>query len=173
MHVKKLPGSPESNLPDDAPALTAAMLDDAEVFDGDKFVRRGRGRPPVDSPKEKINARLDQEVLQRLRASGPGWQTRINQGLAMLTAVDQRLWMFIENAISENEKHVEMLRQIVGALEAGTMRSSKNNRDTTQEELERSRIAIAEWQDAIGIMRSTQADLLARYVGRDALAQLS
>ena len=54
------------------------MLDRAEFVDGNKFVRRGRGRPKLASTKEQINIRLDADVLERLRANGPGWQTRVN-----------------------------------------------------------------------------------------------
>ncbi|MGI4943806.1 MAG: BrnA antitoxin family protein [Janthinobacterium lividum] len=79
MLAKKPLGSPDFVDQDEAPELTADMLDKAEVFDGDKFIRRGRGRPPADVRKEKINVRLDPDVLERLRASGPGWQTRINE----------------------------------------------------------------------------------------------
>ena len=88
MLAKKQPGSPETTDPDDAPELTPAMLDRAEVFEGDRFVRRGRGRPRSDAPKETIAIRLDQDVLERLRASGPGWQSRINQMLRRNLALD-------------------------------------------------------------------------------------
>src|SRR5579883_1606253 len=64
--------------PDDAPELTEDMLAGAEVFKGDKFVRRGPGRPKAEVTKEKISVRLDPDVLARLRDSGPGWQSRIN-----------------------------------------------------------------------------------------------
>ncbi len=39
MPTKKPAGSPEWADPDDAPELTEAMLDKAEVFEGDTFVR--------------------------------------------------------------------------------------------------------------------------------------
>jgi uncharacterized protein (DUF4415 family) len=64
--------------PDDAPELTEAMLAQAEVFEGDTFVRRGRGRPRSAAPKEQISVRLDPDVLAALRAAGPGWQSQIN-----------------------------------------------------------------------------------------------
>ena len=64
--------------PDDAPELTAEMLSEAEVFSGDRFLRRGPGRPKAEVTKEKISVRLDADVLARLRESGPGWQSRIN-----------------------------------------------------------------------------------------------
>lgn len=81
MLAKKPLGSHDLVDPDEAPELTVDMLNKAEMFDGDKFVRRGRGRPLADVRKEKINVRLDPDVLERLRASGPGWQTRINDML--------------------------------------------------------------------------------------------
>jgi uncharacterized protein (DUF4415 family) len=37
-----------------------------------------RGRPRVERPKESVTMRLDAEVLDALKASGPGWQTRVN-----------------------------------------------------------------------------------------------
>ena len=42
---------------------------------------RGRGRPKVESPKEKLAIRLDPEVIEAWRASGPGWQTRMGETL--------------------------------------------------------------------------------------------
>jgi uncharacterized protein (DUF4415 family) len=44
-------------------------------------IRRSRGRPPLDSPKKQVSLRLDSDVLDRLRQSGPGWQSRINEVL--------------------------------------------------------------------------------------------
>ena len=40
---------------------------------------RGRGRPKLDAPKRLVSLRLDPEVIERFRATGPGWQSRINQ----------------------------------------------------------------------------------------------
>ena len=34
--------------------------------------------------KSAVNLRLDAKVLAHLRASGPGWQTRVNAALARL-----------------------------------------------------------------------------------------
>ena len=67
--------------PDDAPLLTEGMVKDAEYFEGDRFIRRGRGRPKLNKPKEQINIRLDADILARLRQNGPGWQTKVNQML--------------------------------------------------------------------------------------------
>lgn len=45
-----------------------------------KMVRR-RGRPHVANPKEPATLRLDGDLLQGLRESGSGWQTRVNEVL--------------------------------------------------------------------------------------------
>jgi uncharacterized protein (DUF4415 family) len=39
------------------------------------------GRPRSDSPKVPVKLRLDEVVVDALRATGPGWQTRINDML--------------------------------------------------------------------------------------------
>jgi uncharacterized protein (DUF4415 family) len=54
-------------------------FDRAEVRHGDKIIRRGR--PPLDSPKQAVNLRLDADVLAAYRKTGAGWQTRINDDL--------------------------------------------------------------------------------------------
>lgn len=45
--------------------------------------RRARGRPPgtFTSNKTQVTLRLDRDALDRLRADGPGWQTRINDAV--------------------------------------------------------------------------------------------
>lgn len=40
-----------------------------------------RGRPKVENPKISTTIRLDADVLERFRAEGPGWQSRINDAL--------------------------------------------------------------------------------------------
>ena len=42
-------------------------------------LRRRRGRPRSPSPKQQVTLRLDADVIARLRASGAGWQTRVNE----------------------------------------------------------------------------------------------
>lgn len=78
MPTKKRAGSGDWSDPDDAPELTADMLERAETFDGNVFVPRGRGRPKSAAVKEQISVRLDPDVVAKLREAGPGWQSRIN-----------------------------------------------------------------------------------------------
>ena len=37
-----------------------------------------RGRPPLPEQRPTLNMRIDADVLAALKATGPGWQTRIN-----------------------------------------------------------------------------------------------
>lgn len=64
--------------PDDAPEWTEDQWDRAEIRHGDKIIRRGR---PPGRTKERISLRVDKDVLEKYRASGPGWQTRMNEAL--------------------------------------------------------------------------------------------
>ncbi len=43
--------------------------------------RRARGRPPVATPKIATAIRFDADVLAGLRATGKGWQTRVNDAM--------------------------------------------------------------------------------------------
>lgn len=40
--------------------------------------RRLRGRPRLQTPKRLVSLRLDPDVVTRFRATGPGWQSRID-----------------------------------------------------------------------------------------------
>lgn len=37
------------------------------------------GRPRLDNPKRAISIRLDAEVIDKFKATGPRWQTRIDK----------------------------------------------------------------------------------------------
>jgi uncharacterized protein (DUF4415 family) len=39
------------------------------------------GRPPKEKPKEQVSVRYDADVLEAFRATGEGWQTRMNDAL--------------------------------------------------------------------------------------------
>ena len=65
--------------PDDAAQLTAEFFESADLYKGKKI--KTRGRPKAAITKEPVKLRLDADVLAALRASGDGWQTRINEAL--------------------------------------------------------------------------------------------
>jgi uncharacterized protein (DUF4415 family) len=56
------------------PELTKEMLARAVVNKG--------GRPKLPNPRKLITLRLPPEVIDRWRATGPGWQTRMAQRLS-------------------------------------------------------------------------------------------
>lgn len=75
--------------PDDAPELTREFFRTADIYEGEKLVRRGR--PPVgDKPKEAVKLRLSPAVLDHFRAGGAGWQTRINETLEKAVRREKR-----------------------------------------------------------------------------------
>jgi len=59
---------------EDAPELTDEMLARGVVNKG--------GRPRSANPRKLISIRLPQDVIERWRATGPGWQTRMADRLA-------------------------------------------------------------------------------------------
>ena len=65
---------------EDIPELTDEWFDKAEFAIGDTVIRpaRGRGRPKSDAAKKLVSLRLDPDIIERFRATGPGWQSRIN-----------------------------------------------------------------------------------------------
>jgi uncharacterized protein (DUF4415 family) len=65
--------------PDDAPELSEAFFEQADEFQGEQRVKRGRPKSSI--VRERITIRLEHEVVQQFKASGPGWQTRMNAAL--------------------------------------------------------------------------------------------
>ena len=59
---------------EDAPELTDEMLARGVVNKG--------GRPRSPNPRKLISIRLPEDVIERWRATGPGWQTRMADRLA-------------------------------------------------------------------------------------------
>ena len=59
---------------EELPELTDDMLAQGKVNKG--------GRPRSEDPKKLISIRLPETVIQRWRATGPGWQTRMAERLS-------------------------------------------------------------------------------------------
>ncbi len=58
-----------------------ARMRPASAADAADVKRRLRGRPRLRDPKRLVSLRLDPDVVARFRATGPGWQSRINDVL--------------------------------------------------------------------------------------------
>ena len=59
---------------DDAPELTEEFFERADVYHGNKLIRPGR--PLSGNPKLALKLRIDPDVVEHFRATGPGWRTR-------------------------------------------------------------------------------------------------
>jgi len=56
------------------PALAAAFL----------MTSARRGRPPgssAETTKQQVTLRIDRDIIGKFKATGPGWQSRINDAL--------------------------------------------------------------------------------------------
>ncbi|RKF16235.1 hypothetical protein D6850_01305 [Roseovarius spongiae] len=76
MRVKKEDTATDWVDPDEIPDLStdewAAVIEAAPVQ---------RGRPKSANPKVSTTIRLDADVIERFKADGPGWQSRMNEAL--------------------------------------------------------------------------------------------
>jgi uncharacterized protein (DUF4415 family) len=83
MPTKKPTGASRWVDPDEAPPLGRDWFERAEIREGEQLVRPAGavGRPRKAAPEEAVNIRLDPDVLAHFRATGPGWQSRINEAL--------------------------------------------------------------------------------------------
>lgn len=81
-----------ANLPanwddDDLPEWTDDQFARAQFSIGGKVIRPAQGtltkpgRPVAENPKRQVTLRLDPDVLEKFRATGKGWQSRINAEL--------------------------------------------------------------------------------------------
>lgn len=76
--------------------LIAADPDDSDITDEEmvqakpfaealpelmESIRRARGRPKIEKPLQQISLRLDPDVIAKFKATGKGWQARINDAL--------------------------------------------------------------------------------------------
>ena len=63
--------------------MAAKRTSFAEMFPdlAEKMRRNIGGRPRLQRPKKSVHLRLDQDVIDKFKATGPGWQTRINEAL--------------------------------------------------------------------------------------------
>lgn len=79
--------------PDDAPEWTEEHFRHAQLSIGGKVVREAvgtwtrPGRPISENPKKQVTLRLDPDVVEKFRATGKGWQSRINAELRKVLGI--------------------------------------------------------------------------------------
>jgi uncharacterized protein (DUF4415 family) len=86
---EQIPYEPEDGPydPNDAEAARA-WLAEADLIRGGKVVRRGKRGPQKTPTKKLVSLRLSPEVIDHFKATGPGWQTRIDG--ALLESIKRR-----------------------------------------------------------------------------------
>ena len=73
--------------PNDADAARA-WLAHADLIRNGKVVRKGKRGPQKAPTKKLVSMRLSAEVIEHFKATGPGWQTRIDE--ALLESIKKR-----------------------------------------------------------------------------------
>jgi uncharacterized protein (DUF4415 family) len=73
------------NTPEEEGAIAHGIAADSDTFEptDEQFAQmkpRG-GRPKLAHPKVAVTVRYDAEIVERFRAGGEGWQTRMNDAL--------------------------------------------------------------------------------------------
>jgi uncharacterized protein (DUF4415 family) len=89
MPTKKSPNASKWVDCDDAPHLHRGWFERAELREGDHVIRPAPavGRPTKEVTKEAVNIRLDADVVAYFRATGRGWQSRINDALRKISGL--------------------------------------------------------------------------------------
>jgi uncharacterized protein (DUF4415 family) len=73
--------------PDEDAAINRGIAADPDTFEvpAEAFKQMkplgSRGRPRLESPKVLVSIRYDADIIERFRATGEGWQTRMNDAL--------------------------------------------------------------------------------------------
>lgn len=74
--------------PDVAAEITDKWIAEADLYRGKKLVRCGR--PAGSGQKTQTTLRISKDVLEFFRATGPGWQTRMDNALKRYVASQRR-----------------------------------------------------------------------------------
>ncbi len=62
-------------------SVTASMPFSTALPKLSENIKRSRGRPALDKPRQQISIRLDPDVIKKFKATGPKWQSKINDVL--------------------------------------------------------------------------------------------
>ena len=88
MNAKRKKSVRTSPRSEDLPEITDEWLAGAALYDGKKLVRRGR--PRLENPRRLLSLRLQPQVIEKWKASGPGWQTRMAKVLEQAAPKSRR-----------------------------------------------------------------------------------
>ena len=84
-HIQKMIASdPDSPEVSDEQAVGAKRFIDAFPALAENMKKNVGGRPLSACKKVPVSIRLDQDIIAKLKMTGPGWQSRINDALRKL-----------------------------------------------------------------------------------------
>jgi uncharacterized protein (DUF4415 family) len=90
-HRTRIQAAIDRMTPEEDAAITKAALDDPDtVLVTDEFTKGRPGRPFGEITKKPISIRLSPDVLDYFRATGPGWQSRIDDVLRKAAGLKKR-----------------------------------------------------------------------------------
>lgn len=103
---------------EDAAITAAALADpDAQPLTDEQLAQfkpaRPRGRPALDATKVPTTMRLDSDVVDSFKATGDGWQTRINAALREFLAERNLLAHRYHATVHHCEKETERLGEFL------------------------------------------------------------
>lgn len=64
---------------EEIPELTDEFFECADLYEGEKLIRKGR--PKSERPKVLLSIRYSPDVVAAFKATGRGWQTRMDDAL--------------------------------------------------------------------------------------------
>lgn len=75
------PEKPDIENPEWTDEMFARAKKAAEITELQSVLKASRGRPKAEVTKSAVTIRYDQQVLDYFKATGKGWQTRMNEVL--------------------------------------------------------------------------------------------
>lgn len=79
------------NTPEEDAEINAGIAADPDTYEVTDFsTLRKVGRPVSEETKDRVNIRLSKEITRYFKATGKGWQTRINKVLEEYVATHKQ-----------------------------------------------------------------------------------
>lgn len=84
LDIEKIARAVEADAGQPLPELRQSLAEaqagrNAQVHTPAQIMARRRGRPAIEQPKVPVTMRVDADVLAAIKATGTGWQTRVNE----------------------------------------------------------------------------------------------
>ncbi|RQM44737.1 hypothetical protein EHZ19_26915 [Paraburkholderia bannensis] len=107
-----MPKKPEIYLPseEEDAAINRGIEQDPDTYvpSDEQFskMKRRAGRPRSDAPKVQLTVRYDADIVEKFKAVGEGWQTRMNNALRESLNRDKTTHFYLVNVLSRRDASV-------------------------------------------------------------------